>query len=197
MNEMLKIVTSTIARKESMIFRDPVDHVALGLHDYPDIVKEPRDLGTIKSTIEKGNYDTLDAVAMDMRLVWSNCMLYNRDGSDYYHLADRFSKSFEDAYGALLRLEGGDKENKGRLPTAEERMQLSYDIFKIDNAEMGRTLTIIEDKCPSALVRKFDEVLINFDALSADCFNEVNEFVCKQLVQNGGHKKKQMITKKM
>jgi hypothetical protein len=33
-------------------------------------------------------------------------------------------------------------------------MQLSYDIFKIDNTEMARVLTIIEASCPNALSRK-------------------------------------------
>ena len=52
LNYMLKIVTGLLSRRESAIFREPVDHKGLGLKDYPDIVKEPRDLGTIKKKIE-------------------------------------------------------------------------------------------------------------------------------------------------
>lgn len=40
------------------------------------------DLGTIKRGIEAGKYETVDEVAHDIRLVWTNCMLYNRDGSE-------------------------------------------------------------------------------------------------------------------
>lgn len=40
------------------------------------------DLGTIKRGIEGGKYETIDEIANDIRLVWSNCMLYNRDGSE-------------------------------------------------------------------------------------------------------------------
>ena len=47
-----------------------------------------------------------------------------------------------------------DQADNGRIPSVEERMQLSYDIFKIDNTEMARVLTIIETSCPSALSRK-------------------------------------------
>ena len=58
----------------------------------------------------------------------------------FYHLAGTFSRGFEEAYSALMRLEDSKADN-GRIPTIEERLQLSYDIFKIDNAEMARVLT--------------------------------------------------------
>ena len=80
--EMLKIVCSILSRNESLVFREPVDHVGLGLDDYPLIVTKPMDLGTVKKKIENDEYDTVDDIAADIRLVWSNCMLYNRDGSE-------------------------------------------------------------------------------------------------------------------
>eukprot|EP00606_Chrysophyceae_sp_TOSAG23-5_P000475 GSChrysophyteH2.ASY1.ANO1.1525.1 assembled CDS len=190
---MLKIVCSTIARRESLIFREPVDWKALGLTDYPTIVKDPMDLGTIKKNIEKGNYKSLEDVAHDVRLVWTNCMLYNRDGSEYYHLADKFSKAFEDAYGALRRLNDPEEDDR-KTPTVDQRIQLSHEIFKIDNTEMAAVLTIIETECPSGLVRKDNEVIINFDALASATFHKVNKFVLNVLVSAGGMNKKRKIS---
>ena len=46
-----------------------MDFKGLGLTDYPDIVKEPRDLGTIKQMIENGTYKDVDTVVKDIRLV--------------------------------------------------------------------------------------------------------------------------------
>ena len=40
------------------------------------------DLGQIKRGIEAGKYSNIEQAANDIRLVWSNCMLYNRDGSE-------------------------------------------------------------------------------------------------------------------
>lgn len=190
-NHMLKIVTSTSSRAESFVFREPVDWKALNLMDYPDIIKEPRDLGTIKKKIENDGYSNVEEIAKDIRLVWSNCMLYNRDGSEYYHLADTFARSFEEAYAALRRLIGVPVD-ENRLPTVEEKMSLSYDIFKIDNTDMARVLTLVEAESPRALARKSaqDEVLINFDALSPSCFFKVNSFVLSCLVNNGGPARK-------
>jgi hypothetical protein len=54
----------------------------LGLPDYLVIVKQPMDLGTVKGRMESLQYESLDGVAEDLRLVWRNCMLYNRDGSE-------------------------------------------------------------------------------------------------------------------
>lgn len=84
--EMLKVVCSMLSRNECLVFRDPVDWKSLGLLDYPEIVLKPMDLGTIKKKIENADYGTVEDIATDVRLVWSNCMLYNRDGSEvrYY-----------------------------------------------------------------------------------------------------------------
>lgn len=81
-NEMYKIVCSMMSRPESLAFRAPVDWKGLGLVDYLTIVKQPMDLGTIKSKIEADKYNTIEDIAFDVRLVWRNCMLYNRDGSE-------------------------------------------------------------------------------------------------------------------
>ena len=81
-NEMYKIVCSMLARPESTVFREPVDWKGLGLVDYPEIIKKPMDLGTIKGKIESEKYETYEEIAAVIRLVWTNCMLYNRDGSE-------------------------------------------------------------------------------------------------------------------
>lgn len=78
-----------------------------------------------------------------------------------------------------------------RIPTVDEKMQLSYDIFRIANNEMARVLTIIEENSPNGLSRKAsnDEVLINFDALAPRCFHEVNTFVQSCLLASNSSKK--------
>lgn len=228
MNDMLKIVCVFLARPESAPFREPVNWKALGLVDYPKVVKKPMDLGTIKRKIENGEYtsagtstsstgagadasgddsnnsnsngssdsksgDTLDpieACAADIRLVWTNCMMYNQDGSDFYHLALLFAKKFDEVYAqlrkssskgssgsALSSLQGVDMN---RIPTLEERMSLSYDIFCLSNLEMGRVITAIEAGAPAALSFKpgaADEVIVNFDVLPPRTFHEVAAMV--------------------
>ena len=45
--EFSKILTKIIARRDSEVFREPVNHAALGIPDYPLIVTQPMDLGTV------------------------------------------------------------------------------------------------------------------------------------------------------
>ena len=103
-------------------------------------------------------------------------------------MADKFAKAFEESYSVFTRL--NKDEDMDRLPTVEERLRLSYDIFKIDNLEMAHALTIIEEDCEAALVRKPDDLLINFDALKPRCFHRLNKFVCKALLESNTKKNK-------
>ncbi len=68
-------------------FREPVDWQALGLFDYPQVIKKPMDLGLVKKKLNEGKYKTIHDAADDIRLIWKNCMAYNADGSDFYNLA--------------------------------------------------------------------------------------------------------------
>jgi hypothetical protein len=47
-------------------------------------------------------------------------------------LADKFARGFEEAYTALRRLEDS-KADLERIPSVDEKLQLSYDIFKVDS----------------------------------------------------------------
>jgi bromodomain-containing factor 1 len=73
---------------DSMDFREPVDWrgkdlliIALGLDDYPDVVKHPMDLSTINTKIKDKRYKTVESVLNDIQLIWDNCKLYNKRGS--------------------------------------------------------------------------------------------------------------------
>ncbi|RYH18449.1 hypothetical protein EON65_27195 [archaeon] len=185
-----RIVCGFLSRPECFAFREPVDWKGLELWDYPKIVKIPMDLGTIKSKIEKREYTTVEEAAEDMRLIWKNCMLYNSSGSELYHIADKFSRAFEDAYKAVRKL-GDSQLDMERVPNVDEKIQLSHDIFKIGNADLAYVMTIIEDACPYAMSRtsSADEVLINFDALTPKCFHTVTEYVMNAIINSTGGKK--------
>jgi hypothetical protein len=190
LKSLYRIVCSFLSRQESIPFREPVDYKALGLLDYPDIIKQPSDLGTIKSKLENNHYSTSEECVEEIRLVWKNCMLYNRDGSEYYHLADKFARAFEEAYKTIRKHDDGQLD-MNRVPNIDERIQLSHDIFKIGNLELARVLTIVEDACPKAISRNqsTDEVLINFDALTPHCFHTVSEYVTGCVISSTAAKK--------
>ena len=106
-------------------------------------------------------------------------------------MASSFATAFEESFANLKRLHDS-KADKNRVPTMQERMQLSHDIFKLDSIELAAVLTMIEKSCPNALSRRpsHDEVLINIDALKSVCFHEVSAFVLEALLTHTSGKKK-------
>lgn len=93
-----KIVNSLLANQDCAPFSEPVDWRGLELFDYPKIISNMMDLGTIKRRLERGAYLNAHLVAEDVRLVWKNCMTYNLEGSDFWLLAKSYARRFEDRY---------------------------------------------------------------------------------------------------
>ena len=58
-------------------FMEPVNHVELGLVDYPTVITTPMDLGTIHKKMERSQYMSVEDFAHDVRLVWQNAITYN------------------------------------------------------------------------------------------------------------------------
>lgn len=108
LRRMTKLVNNLLARNDAIPFREPVDWKGLELYDYPKLIKRPMDLGTIKKKLDKGKYEDASECADDIRLVWENCMAYNADGSDFYLLAESFSKRFEERFQKILDEFGED-----------------------------------------------------------------------------------------
>ncbi|CEM37962.1 unnamed protein product [Vitrella brassicaformis CCMP3155] len=84
-------------------FTSPVDWKALGLINYPDIVKKPMDLGTVSKKLHQGHYRDPNEVWSDLYLIWSNCQLYNAEGSAVHKASkrmERFTREIENALNA-------------------------------------------------------------------------------------------------
>ena len=67
--------------KSALWFLKPVDPEALGLHDYFKVIKEPMDLGTVRTRLAGGFYQGAEEMADAVHLTFSNAMLYNPAGS--------------------------------------------------------------------------------------------------------------------
>mmetsp|Transcript_31949 Transcript_31949/g.66670 ORF Transcript_31949/g.66670 Transcript_31949/m.66670 type:complete len:238 (-) Transcript_31949:144-857(-) len=100
--KMAKLVDFFFNRPDAEPFRAPVDWKSLGLFDYPQIISEPMDLGTVKNRLKSKKYNTLAQVGADVNKIWSNCKEYNRVGSDFHKLAGSLQKKWDDRYTKLL-----------------------------------------------------------------------------------------------
>lgn len=57
LQQVSKIVNSFFNKPETLAFREPVNPKAMGIPDYPQIVKNPMDLGTVSLGISSSLSD--------------------------------------------------------------------------------------------------------------------------------------------
>ena len=56
---------------------------------YLDEIKNPMDLGTMRSKVENMDYSSFDQFKADFMLIISNCLLFNATGSNIYKYAEK------------------------------------------------------------------------------------------------------------
>ena len=76
-------------------FLQPVDPVALQLHDYFAVVKKPMDLGTINRHLVGGLHATLPDFQAAVHLSFDNAMLYNPPGNVIHEDAHKLKGIFD------------------------------------------------------------------------------------------------------
>lgn len=106
MRKCLSILKALMANPKAAPFLVPVDPVALGIPDYFSVIKDPMDLGTIRSNFEYGVYAEPDYFADHIRLVFNNAMLYNAPHTQVYVFAQKLLEDFEKKYKSAMKNDG-------------------------------------------------------------------------------------------
>lgn len=170
----------------------PLLSLSSGLLDYPAVIKTPMDLGTIKKKIKNKEYPTLYKCSEDIRLVWSNCMTYNADGSDFFKLAEGLKKKWEIQFSKLLQdigaggaaggsatAAGGGAEKDVTKVSLQDKRNMAKMLYLITKEDLGKVLVDIEHRCPAAIKRNAteDEIELNIDAITAPAMQELMVFL--------------------
>ena len=95
------LLTSAKKKACGIYFQLPVDHVTLGIPDYPSIVTQPMDYSTVDAKLKNGEYATPLDFKADMELIYANCALYNPShtpvGQAGAAAADAFASTWADS----------------------------------------------------------------------------------------------------
>lgn len=104
-----------------------LDWVKLGIPDYPKIVKKPMDLGTMRSKLDSNAYPTAEKFRDDIKLIISNCFLYNPPDTPVHQAGLELKKLFEEKWKGLppLRAESEDEEEEDETDSEDERTRAS------------------------------------------------------------------------
>jgi hypothetical protein len=177
----INLVKHLSQQSESIHFLHPVDFKALGLHDYPFIIKTPMDLSTVTSKIKQNLYSSLDDFLGDMILIWDNCRTYNLAESTIVQQTEVLEKS-------MLRFCNQNNislENVIKRPKIEEhpenvpfqeKVDLSERLKIMSPGKLAAIVAVIEEDCPKAITQLNDErIQMRVDALDKNTFSKVKE----------------------
>ncbi|KAI5571041.1 hypothetical protein BDE02_11G067300 [Populus trichocarpa] len=95
------LLKSLMVHPAGWVFNKPVDPVALNIPDYFSIISIPMDLGTVKSKLGKNCYASIKEFADDIRLTFSNAMLYNPPTNNVHKMAEELNGIFETSWKTL------------------------------------------------------------------------------------------------
>lgn len=87
--------------RSAILFLQPVDEALDGAPDYYKIIKEPMDLGTVKTKLDRGLYSSFEDFESDIRLIFHNCFLYNRPGTYVYNEGQALEAIFDKELATL------------------------------------------------------------------------------------------------
>lgn len=96
MKEQLKYCATILKglkrHRDGTPFLVPVDPIALGIPDYPNIIKNPMDLSTITKKLEGNEYVSASDFVGDVRLMLNNCFTFNAADSQVAKMGRNLEK---------------------------------------------------------------------------------------------------------
>lgn len=189
LQECHQILKMFQGKPEAEAFLEPVDWEQYELFDYPQVITQPMDLGTIQTKLEEGKYPSPNEFAKDMRLVWRNAMTYNRQDSDIYATADKLSKLFEKKISKIKTTKknrGKDDEN-GNETSRADKLKFAQYVSQLTSEQLGAVVQMIQKECPDAIADdEEDELEIEIHNLDAKTLSALIEF-CKTSVEKSGN----------
>jgi histone acetyltransferase len=87
---LLQLLSALQNSSASWPFLQPVNGDEV--HDYYDVIKEPMDLSTMESKLEKDQYENVDDFVKDVLLLVRNCKRYNAETTPYAKAANKLEK---------------------------------------------------------------------------------------------------------
>ncbi|KAK8812323.1 hypothetical protein WA158_007557 [Blastocystis sp. Blastoise] len=171
-SELLKKIS---AIEEAGNFLEPVPWKEWGLVDYPKIIKQPMDLGTVSKKLSNGEYKDIHEFAFDMRLIWRNCMTYNDDESDIYADAKSLSKQFEEGFAQIAK-EVGIEDVKEISIT--EKQKFTESLYTLSSEDLGKLMQLLEEKCPKCITKNsWQELELSIDDIDTTAFKLADTFI--------------------
>ncbi|KAH5533098.1 hypothetical protein HBI27_203240 [Parastagonospora nodorum] len=117
---LLERIRNTKKIKVSLAFKDPVDHIALNIPTYPELVKKPMDLSTMENKLKENKYTYVREFMADLDQMIENSELFNNKQHPVTQAGYNLRAYFLKGMGKMPRgssAEEPPKQVKAKKPT--------------------------------------------------------------------------------
>lgn len=178
-NRLLSLLRALEQQEEAAEFLAPVDYKALGLDDYPLIIKTPMDLSLVKKNLKAGLYESVADVLADIQLIWDNCRTYNMSDSIFVQQAEamerhvkRICQKLKIPYEfSMRRREASDLSSQRNEVPYEDKMTLRCRLNDFTPEHLASLVEIVKSEVPRAVSVLDDERLsINLELIDKQTY---------------------------
>ncbi|KAG0064895.1 hypothetical protein BGZ89_008764, partial [Linnemannia elongata] len=135
-------------------FLQPVDWKAFKLFTYPEIIKNPMDVSTIRTKLESDEYDNAAQFEADVRLMLNNCYTFNPPTDPVHQMGQRLQKLFESKWAELPREPTPPPVEEVTIDSEEEEEEPDVDSSDDKIAAMERDLKTLSEKLETMKAKK-------------------------------------------
>lgn len=157
------------------------------------------DFSTVKNKLENGKYSSAKDFEKDVKLIWTNCMLFNSDDSDLFKVAVRSNKAFEKVMKQLYKTGSIIKKRKSantpiiqrkQAVSCQQKEELCLLLSKLNEIQLHAIVTKLEKYCPQCVERTWkngetgygkQKAKVQLDVIDADTFSKLEDSLKKVL----------------
>ncbi|KAF4693442.1 hypothetical protein FOZ60_010860 [Perkinsus olseni] len=151
---LFEVIESLRGSPDAEDFKEPVKWKELGLHDYPKMIKRPRDLGTVEARLlltvkskkfkkhpqaatakECGRYTSVLEFFNDLEQIWQNCLTFNDVSSDIAHSAMRMRATCRTRKDTWIHKMVPELVKDGSSPTSVVTPSTSSEKEEVENED--------------------------------------------------------------
>lgn len=139
-------------QNESLDFLQPLDFKALGLDDYPLIIKKPMDLSTVKKNLKNSRYGSGEEVFEDLMLIWDNCRTYNMCDSPVYHHADSMERhmiKYCNMHAIPYEIPAKRTRSEPNQSEYQQRLDFRDSLKKLSPRKIAQIVEVLQKNCPN------------------------------------------------
>ncbi|PIL29378.1 hypothetical protein GSI_09430 [Ganoderma sinense ZZ0214-1] len=130
-------------------FYRPVDPVNMGIPEYPNFVKKPMDLSTMKKKLDAGEYSTAEKFRDDFKLMIKNCTTFNPPSNPVHEAGKALQHLFDEKWKNLpvpRSHDASDEEDEDNDESGDERARMEGMIADMESqiATMKNNLATLE-----------------------------------------------------